>query len=264
MSRARRRADPLEDAMCYDRDARPPLPPIAGAAAERGEVVLTAADGNRLAAAYARAAAPTGAGVVILPDVRGLHPFYEELAQRFAEAGVDAVAIDYFGRTAGVGSRADDFDFMSHVRRTTPEGITADVGAAVERLRSAHGGGVRAVFTVGFCFGGGNSWRQAGAGHDLAGAIGFYGNPDLALGVLPRLRAPLLVLVAGDDRARPVSAFEDFDRRLTAAGVEHEQHVYQGAPHSFFDRTFEQHKDASEDAWRRMLDFIARHTPARV
>jgi carboxymethylenebutenolidase len=247
--------------MCHFRDARPPLPPIAGAAAEQGELVLVADDGNRLAAAYARAATPTGAGIVVMPDVRGLHGFYRELAQRFAEAGVDAVAIDYFGRTAGVGPRGDDFDYMPHVRKTTPEGIAADVGAAVARLRAPHGGGVRAVFTVGFCFGGGHSWRQAAAGHGLAGAIGLYGNPDLALEVLPEIRAPLLVLVAGADRARPVSAFEDFDRRLTAAGVEHEQQVYPGAPHSFFDRTAEQHQQAAQDAWRRMLDFIARHTP---
>jgi carboxymethylenebutenolidase len=79
--------------------------------------------------------------------------------------------------------------------------------------------------------------------------------------VLDDLAAPLLVLVAGDDRARPVSAFEEFGRRLEAAGVPHQLHVYQGAPHSFFDRTFAEHRDASDDAWRRMLDFIGRQTP---
>ena len=250
--------------MCFDRDARPPLPPVAGAAAEQGDLVLTAADGNRLAAYAARAADPTGAGIVIMPDVRGLHAFYKELAQRFAEAGVDAVAIDYFGRTAGTGPRGQDFDDPTHVRQTTLEGVTADTGAGVAHLRSPQGGGARAVFTVGFCFGGGRSWRQAAGGHGLAGAIGLYGDPQLTLDALDRVQAPLLVLVAGDDRARPVSVFEDFDRRLSAAGVPHDMHVYEGAPHSFFDRTFERHADASADAWRRMLDFIARHTPARA
>src|SRR6266508_1913987 len=157
----------LEDAMCFDRDARPPLPPVAGAAAEQGDLVLTAADGNRLAAYFARAADPTGAGIVIMPDVRGLHAFYKELAQRFAEAGVDAVAIDYFGRTAGTGPRGHDFDYPTHVRQTTVEGVTADAGAGVAHLRSPQGGGARAVFTVGFCFGGGRSWRQAAAGRRM-------------------------------------------------------------------------------------------------
>jgi dienelactone hydrolase len=49
-------------------------------------------------------------GAVILPDVRGLHPFYEELTLRFSEAGVAALAIDYYGRTAGMGARGDDFN----------------------------------------------------------------------------------------------------------------------------------------------------------
>jgi carboxymethylenebutenolidase len=57
-------------------------------------MVLTASDGNKFAAYFALAEKPTGAGMVVMPDVRGLHHFYKELAQRFAEAGIDAVAID--------------------------------------------------------------------------------------------------------------------------------------------------------------------------
>ena len=53
--------------------------------------------------------------MLILPDVRGLHPFYEELALRFAEAGVEALAIDYFGRSAGLAPRDEEFDYMPHV-----------------------------------------------------------------------------------------------------------------------------------------------------
>ena len=109
--------------MCYDADARPPLPPIRGAAADAGEVTLTSADGTSVAGYAARAAAQGGAGIVILPDVRGLHPFYRDLAMRSAEAGMHAVAIDYFGRTAGLGARNEDFDHMAHVRQTTPDGV---------------------------------------------------------------------------------------------------------------------------------------------
>jgi carboxymethylenebutenolidase len=36
-------------------------------------------------------------------------------------------------------------------------------------------------------------------------------------------------------------------------------HVYAGAPHSFFDRSFAQWQDACADAWQRILDFTARH-----
>src|SRR3989440_1518831 len=137
--------------MCFELDSSPPIPVIAGAAVDHRDLTLVAADGTRFAAFAAAPEAPRGTGIVILPDVRGLYVFYEELALRFAERGYPAVAFDYFGRTAGVGKRDEDFSYMDHVQQATPEGIQADVRAAVERLREL---GVRSVFTVGFCFGG--------------------------------------------------------------------------------------------------------------
>ena len=247
--------------MCYGDDARPPLPPIGGAAADQGELVLESSDGTKFDAYFARASAPTGAGMVVLPDVRGLHRFYKELAQRFAEAGIDSVAIDYFARTAGRGERDDSFEYMAHVQQTTPEGIAADTRAAVEHLRSRDGGGVRSVFTVGFCFGGSNSWNQSALNADVVdGCIGFYGRPARSEPLLSRMRVPLLVLMAGADQATTPEDNEAFLEKLKAAGVPFEAKVYEGAPHSFFDRSFAQWKDACDDAWRRILDFVEKHT----
>src|SRR5213593_3351382 len=121
--------------MCFGLDSLPPVPRIAGAAVSHNDIELEAADGNRFAAFEATPDEPNGIGVVILPDVRGLYRFYEELALRFAERGYDAVAIDYFGRSAGVEKRGDDFEFMPHVQQTTAEGVQADLGAAVGHLR---------------------------------------------------------------------------------------------------------------------------------
>jgi carboxymethylenebutenolidase len=247
--------------MCYTDDARPPLPPIGGAAAEQGDMDLEAADGTRLMAYFARAEKPTGAGMVVLPDIRGLHPFYKELAQRFAEAGIDSVAIDYFGRTAGHGSRDESFEWQPHIEQSKPEHVAADVRAATEFLRSGQMGDVRAVFTVGFCFGGAQSWRQSAAGHGLAGCIGFYGVPARVRDVIPQMEAPLLLLVAGADFT-PQEEFQKFDAELTEAGVPHRMVIYEGAPHSFFDRTFEEHEAACADSWRQMLDFVRENTPA--
>ena len=95
--------------MCFDTDSAPPIPVLGGAAVSHEDLVLTAADGTDFAAFLATPDAPAAAGVVILPDVRGLYRFYEELALRFAERGYAALAIDYFGRTAGAAKRDDDF-----------------------------------------------------------------------------------------------------------------------------------------------------------
>lgn len=143
--------------MCFSDDARVPPPPISGAAADHGDFELKASDGNRLMAHFARASKPNGAGMVVLPDVRGLHNFYKDLARRFAETGIDSVAIDYFGRTAESDDRSDSFEQMPHVKQTTPEGIAADTAAGIAFLRSKEGGAVKSVFTVGFCFGGSSS-----------------------------------------------------------------------------------------------------------
>src|SRR5919204_1650247 len=206
---------------------------------------------------------PAEVGVVILPDVRGLYRFYEELALRFAERGIAAVAIDYFGRTAGVEKRGDEFEYMPHVEQTTPEGVQADTRAAVEYLRA---GGIRNVFTVGFCFGGRNSWLAAASGHGLTGAIGFYGRPgkgrDGSPGPADRARdveAPILALQAGADQHITAADNAEFDRALDEAGVEHELVTYDGAPHSFFDRRQEDFAEASDDAWQRVLAFIQQH-----
>ena len=244
--------------MCYSDDARPPLPPIGGAAADQGDMTLASADGTKFMAYFARASEPTGAGMVVMPDVRGLHHFYKELAQRFAEAGIDAVAIDYFGRTAGMGDRGEAFDYKPHVEQTTPEGIAMEVAAAMAYLRSKDGGAVKSVFTVGFCFGGSSSWNQSALNPGVNGCVGFYGRPERSIPYMARMKAPLLMLIAGADFT-PQEAFHDFDGQLNAAKVPHEMHIYEGAPHSFFDRTFEQWKDACDDAWRRILAFVKKN-----
>lgn len=244
--------------MCFPFDAIvPDLPPgfqlmAGGAAGERH--TLTSADGTTFSTFLARAEGATG--IVVLPDVRGLFRFYEELAERFAAAGHPAIALDYFGRTAGLGPRDEDFEWRPHIDQTAPESIARDVDAALKFLREQTG--VERAVTVGFCFGGSQSFLQAAEGHEvLAGAVGFYGGLSRR-GVLeraPDAKVPVLGLFAGDDPSIPLEEIQAFDAALP---VEHEIHVYEGAPHSFFDRRAEQYADESQDAWERILGFVAK------
>jgi len=243
--------------MCHSDDSRPPAPPHVGPVAQARQVELVAADGNHLAAYEALPAQGHGVGVVVLPDVRGLHPYYVALAERFAQAGLPAVAIDYFGRTDGVAMRGEGFDYAARLPQVTAPGVAADAAAAAARLRAEHG--CVDVFTVGFCFGGGQSWRLAASPIGLAGSIGFYGRPAMIDDVVDQLTAPLLMLIAGADAATPVEESLAAAERVAAAGVECETHVYDGAPHSFFDRAFGQWEEACADAWTRMLAFMDRH-----
>ena len=257
--------------MCVDNDSRPPIHPIAGGSADARDLRLTASDGTRLMAHAARAARPTGAGMVVIPDVRGLHQYYKDLADRFAEVGIDAVAIDFFARTAPSEDRSDAFDFMAQVPQTKPDQLQADIAAAVAHLRSAPGGSVRSVFAVGFCFGGALSYLQAASGLGYAGVIGFYGWPlglkrwpdrPRPIDAVSRYTCPVLSLFGGADEGIPQSAIDEFDAACRGARVQHESTVYPGAPHSFFDRKFTEFADASADAWRRVQDFVGRRAKA--
>jgi carboxymethylenebutenolidase len=253
--------------MCYDDNARPPIPPGANGGAHGEDIVLSTADGNRFAAYVAHPEHPTGAQVVIFPDVRGLHRFYKDLALRFAETGTIALAIDYFGRTAGLTARDDSFEYMPHVQQIQQQSLFADVDAALAYLRTGDGSS-RPTFTVGFCMGGTFSFIAGTIPNfGLAGIIGFYagmtrnlGGQGTVLDRAPKLTCPALGLFGGADQGIPVSDVHKLDEKLDAAGVEHEIVIYPGAPHSFFDRRQDQFAEASADAWRRVLAFINAHT----
>lgn len=240
--------------MCYGDDARPPLPPVRGGADDRGRTTLTSADGSRVDAYFAHPDEASGNGMIVLPDVRGLHHFYEDLAVRFAEAGFHAIAIDYFARTAPSPDRGEDFPFMEHVQQLEQPRLREDVAAAAAWLGQVPS--VRSIFTVGFCMGGSISWGQSASGLGLAGCIGFYGQPARVADAIGRLESPLLMLAAGKDFT-PVEEVERFAADARAAGTDVELHVYPDAPHSFFDRSFTEHEAACADAWQRILDFTA-------
>ena len=262
--------------MCFAFDARPPelpgdvvVPRMAGAAG--AEILeLTSADGTKFSAAFAESPESGGPAVIILPDVRGLYRFYVELAERFAEAGHHAIAIDFFGRTAGTGERGEDFEYMPHVEETRPVQVQADADAA--RGAVADRTGTTSFVTVGFCYGGAQSFLAATSPElNLDGVVGFYGRLSGGRFGMPSpidhagdIRCPVLGLFGGADEAIPTEQVEAFDHALDDAGVEHEIVVYPGAPHSFFDRRYEEHAGASSDAWRRVLGFLDKVASAKA
>lgn len=249
--------------MCYEDKDRPPLPPGQAGPYRAEELVLQARDGNRFLAYLATPEQATGAQVIIYPDVRGLHGFYRDLAQRFAGTGITALAIDYFGRTAGLGARDDSFDFRPHPPQLKLDTFSLDVQAALDYLRATFAPG-RPTFVVGFCMGGSltlltGTVRSFG----FAGLIPFYsgftrtfGPEGTALDNAEKVVYPVLGLYGGADQGIPASDVHKLDEALDRAGVKHEIVIYPGAPHSFFDRRTEDYAEASADAWRRVLAFI--------
>lgn len=247
--------------MCFDTDALPPDPARTGMREGSERTTRTAEDGNRFAATVARTREPASVGIAIVPDVRGLHRYYERLAEHVADAGLHAIAIDPYGRSAGAEHRGDDFDYAPHRAAAHDDGLRSDVGAAAGALR---GLGATHVVSMGFCFGGRASLLQASQ-ESVDGVIAFYGPPARREDDGPSpideaqrglVRVPVLGLYGGADRGIPAADVEAYDRALDAAGVEHRIVVYPDAPHSFFDRSMSEHAESCRDAWARVLGFV--------
>ena len=248
--------------MCSNPQSAPPIEPAPAGAAGHSRI-LEARDGTRVSAFEADAVAPTGAGIIVLPDYYGLTPFYERLALRFAEAGVDAIAVDYYARTAEPPPRDLSFDHRDHADRTTWSGLEMDVSAAASEIRRRRN--LSALFSIGFCFGGRVSFLLATMpGLELSGVVGFYGWPVGPYGngmaapasVSSDLRAPLLAIFGGADQKIPRADVATFEAALDAAGADHRVLTYEGAPHSFFDRQSEGHAEAAASAWAEVLGFL--------
>jgi carboxymethylenebutenolidase len=254
--------------MCFPPEAvPPPVPesfPVTQDLPQGRAVELTSGDGTTFSAAYALAPEPGGAAVLLLPDVRGLFDYYSNLARSFAAAGHSAIVVDYFGRTAGTAARDPDFQYMPHIKQTTPAQVQLDLRAARQHL--AEVSGATSFVTVGFCFGGTQSYlATTDTELGLAGAVAFYGGLDeTRLGVFPhpasearRMAGPILALYGGADAGITDELRNKFSIALTDAGVDHEFVVYPGAPHSFFDRAHNDFTDECTDAWQRTLRFLA-------
>ena len=249
--------------MCFDLSAAPPIFAQPRSQASGCSLSLLSADGTGISAFLARPKKPSGTGVLVLPDNRGLYAFYEQLAIRLAEQGHFALAIDYYGRTAGTAPRDESFPMMQHMMQLKRENLDHDIQTGLKFLRSEAGGGCQRMFALGFCFGGRQAFFAAAPRFGCDGVIGFYGAPSVYPNGSPgptqranELSAPVLGIFGGADHGIPLEDVEAFDRALTAAVVQHEFVTYPGVPHSFFDIKYSEHQSECADSWKRACQFI--------
>ncbi|MEZ0106660.1 carboxymethylenebutenolidase [Catenulispora sp. EB89] len=230
-------------------------------------LTLTAGDGTTFGAFHARAENPSSGRIILLPDMGGLRGDYVSLARHFTGTGCDVVAIDYYGRTAGVGPHAEDFDYKPHMAEARRENVLADIAAAIAYLDTFGSG---PTYTLGFCVGGAHALYSGTAapevlGAELAGVVAFcpwtgaYGHAEaLPDDFISALRVPVLGLFGGSDKEVPVAVPESFEAQLTAAGRPHEIAVYPHQPHGFYEYHHlgeTGHTEAAEDAWQRLESF---------
>jgi carboxymethylenebutenolidase len=201
--------------------------------------------------------------VLVIHEIFGLTDWAREAADEVAAAGYVAIAPDLlsgFGPNGGGSSAfAGQDEAVKAVSGLNPDVVTADLNATadyVKKLPAVNG----KLAVVGFCWGGGQSFRFATNRHDLSAAFVFYGPPPKDFSAIT---APVHGFYAGND-ARISATVPDTTAAMKAAGKTYDPVIYDGAGHGFMragedpTRTTgnEANVKAREDAWVRWKELL--------
>jgi carboxymethylenebutenolidase len=225
-------------------------------AATPGQAVRFAGPAGELQGAWAAAATPRGA-VLVIHENRGLTPHFYDLVGRFARDGYSALCVDLLSAEGGTASLGDPAAAPSALSRAPDERLLGDLRAGIDELQRRMAGAK--VGTVGFCFGGGMVWNLLQAGEQrLAAAIPFYGpapdNPDFS-----RAKAAVYAVYAElDDRVN--ASRNRAEAALKAAGLTYQIRTFSGAGHAFFNDTGPRYNEqAAREAYAAVLNWFGQH-----
>jgi carboxymethylenebutenolidase len=248
-------------AACGGGDEPTPAAP-SGTAAPPGPAVATQAvtfagpEGRTLQAAWAPAAQPRGA-VLVIHENRGLNDHIRSVAGRLAASGYSALAIDLLSAEGGTAALGDEGRAMAALSSAPQERFVADMRGGLDELERRAAG--QKLGAVGFCFGGGMVWLLLAAGEPrLAAAAPFYGPLPEGADFSGSTAAVLGIYAERD--ARVNASREAATAALERAGLTHEVVTYPGADHAFFNDTGPRyHQDAATQAYAKLLDWFGRH-----
>ncbi len=202
--------------------------------------------------------------VIVIHEIFGMTDWVQDLADEIAAAGYIAVAPDLLsgmGPNGGRSSSLDQSKAMEAVSHLDPDQVTSDLLAVADygkKLPASTG----KLFVVGFCWGGGQSFRFATNRPDLSASFVFYGGPP-DKDAMARIHAPVYAFYAGND-ARVDATIPDATAGMKAAGKFYEPVTYDGAGHGFMRAgeapdASDANKKARADSWARLKDLLAKN-----
>jgi carboxymethylenebutenolidase len=208
---------------------------------------------------------PAGTGktgvVIVMQHGVGLDDWMRSVADQIAADGFIAVAPDAWSGTGPNGGNRDSFQFdddaMRAAARITPDETQRRYKAARDwalMLPRANG----RTGSIGFCAGGGNSFRFAGEVPELNASVVFYGTPP-SEELVKKINAPVLAFY-GENDARVTATAEPTTALMKRLGKSFEPHVYPKVTHSFvYFQDLSVNREAVADAWPRVVAFYNKY-----
>jgi carboxymethylenebutenolidase len=200
-------------------------------------------------------------GIVVIHENRGLLEHFKDICRRLAKAGYAALAVDLASHEGGTAKYSDLAEVTAILGRTPPDQLVAILNAGVAHLQSVPRVRKDRIGAVGFCFGGGMTWRLATRNPAIRAAVPFYG-PNPPLEDVPKIKAAVLAIY-GELDTRIDAGIPAIREAMQRASITHEIVIYPGADHAFFNDTGQRYHDTSaKDAWKRTLAWFERYLKA--
>ena len=202
--------------------------------------------------------------VVVIHEIFGLSDWARGVTDQLAEAGYIAIAPDLLSGMGPNGGGTDSLnadDVRKDIFALPPDQITADLDAVVKyvaKLPSCNG----KVVVMGFCWGGGQTFRFATNDKEIKAVLSFYGSIPTDESALAKIKCPVYGFYAEND-ARITATVPNAEEMMKKLGKVYEPVTYEGAGHGFMragedPAGNEPNKKAREDAWKRVKAILAK------
>ena len=191
--------------------------------------------------------------VIVIHEIFGLTKWEPTVADRLAREGFVAIVPDLLSSKHGI-SPADPDSGRKLVGELEPERVTADLDATYAYVNALPAVLEDRIGTIGFCWGGGQSFRYATNNPNLRAAVVCYGPAPDSAGIR-RIKAPVLGIY-GENDERINASLPTAVAEMQSAGNTFTQEVYPGTGHGFL-KPGRQGSDGPqvERAWKRILEF---------
>ena len=209
--------------------------------------------------------------VLVIHEIFGVHEWIQDVSRRFAKLGYMAIAPALYARQGDVKTIKEIRELQRDIFSKIPDTqAMSDLDSTVAWAKN-NSGNPKKLSITGFCWGGRITWLYAAHNKTVDAGAAWYGRlvpgetknpvqPTMPVDIAKDLKVPVLGLYGGLDKGIPVDTVQRMQDELKKGKSKSEIVVYPNADHGFHaDYRPTYNKEASEDAWNKLLDWFKRN-----